>query len=100
MPCLVGCLAMFFPRLAIFIVWLASDYLQTAYQTVLWPVLGFILMPMTTLAYAFAWHNGGGSPTGSTLGAIVLVLGVLYDLGVIGGSASNQRARKAMMGGK
>ncbi len=92
MPCLVGILALFFPRLAILLVWLFSSYLQTAYQTVLWPVLGFLFMPLTTLAYAFAWHSGGGSVHG--LGLVVLIIAVLMDLGIIGGSASSRKAKR------
>ncbi len=94
MPCLVGCLALLFPRIALILVWLLSDYLEQAYQTLLWPVLGFFFMPLTTLAYAFAWHSGGGNPAGSTLGIIVLVVAVLIDLGIIGGGASRSEVRR------
>jgi hypothetical protein len=91
MPCLVGCLALFFPRIAIIIVWLASDYLEDAYQTALWPVLGFLFMPLTTLAYAWAWHTGGGTVSG--LGLAAVVLAVLVDLGIVGGGAASRRGR-------
>lgn len=82
MPCAVGCLAIFFPRIALIIVWLASDYLEAAYQTVLWPVLGFIFLPLTTLAYAWAM-NENGSVSGLYLVAVVAA--VLFDLGLLGG---------------
>jgi hypothetical protein len=91
MPCLIGCLALAAPRLAILLVVLFSDYLGEAYKTYLWPFLGFLFMPLTTLAYAWAWHQGGGSVQG--FGLIVVVIAVLLDLGVIGGNASNRRAR-------
>jgi hypothetical protein len=83
MPCLVGCLALFMPRLAIVLVAIFSDYLGQAYNhNILWPVLGFFFLPLTTLAYAWAWHQGGGSVSG--IGLIVTVLAVLCDLGLIG----------------
>ena len=50
MPCLVGCLALFFPRVAIILVVIFSDYLGRAYDGIFWPLVGFIFMPLTTLA--------------------------------------------------
>lgn len=89
MPCLIGCFALFMPRLALVLVWLFSDYLGTAYQTVIWPLLGFIFMPLTTLAYAWAWHYGHGSVAG--IGLVVVVLAVLIDLGLLGTSGASRR---------
>lgn len=88
MGCIIAGIAFFFPRLVMVVMVLAGDYLGRAYQTVLWPLLGFIFMPYTTLAYAWA-KNSHGSVDGVYLG--VVVLAVLVDLGVIGGGA---RARK------
>lgn len=92
MPCLIGCLALSMPRLALFLVWLFSDYLREAYQTVLWPLLGFFVMPLTTLAYAWAWHHGNGSVNG--IGLVVVVLAVLIDLGLLGTSESSRRSAR------
>ena len=52
MPCFVGCLALAMPRLTILLVVLLSDYIGRAYESLLWPILGFFFMPLTTLAYA------------------------------------------------
>lgn len=86
MGCLLAVLALFMPRLVIVLVVIFSDWLGAAYQTVLWPLLGFFFMPLTTLAYAAAWHMGGGSISG--LGIVIIVIAVLIDLGLIGGSAT------------
>ncbi len=91
MPCLVGILAFFFPRVAIVAVVIFSDYLGAAYQTVFWPLLGFIFMPLITLAYAWA-INANGSVSGGSL--VVVVLTVLIDLGILGGGASNRQVRR------
>jgi hypothetical protein len=88
MPCLVGCIALATPRLAIVLVVLCSDYIGRAYQTTLWPLLGFFFMPLTTLAYAWA-INSRGSVAGAHL--VVVVVAVLIDLGLIGGSARARR---------
>jgi len=92
MPCFMGCLALFFPRLAIILVWLFSDYLGRAYETVLWPLLGFFFLPLTTLAYAWA-VNTNGTVTGIYL--VVVVVAVLIDLGLLGSGADSGRRRYA-----
>ncbi len=91
MPCLVGILAFFFPRLAIVAVVIFSNYLGAAYQTVFWPLLGFLFMPLTTLAYAWA-INANGSVSGGYL--VIVILTVLMDLGILGGGASNRQVRR------
>jgi len=93
MPCLVGCLALAAPRFAILLVVVFSDYLGRAYETTLVPLLGFLFMPLTTLAYAWA-INSRGSVEGVHLAAVILA--VLIDLGLVGGSASGRyRSRRS-----
>jgi hypothetical protein len=89
MPCLVGCLALAAPRVAIVLVVLFSNYIGRAYETALWPLAGFVFVPLTTLAYAWA-INSRGSVAGVHL--VVVVIAVLIDLGLVGGSASGRRA--------
>lgn len=92
MPCLVASIAFFFPRLAMILLVIFSDYLGHAYHTVLWPLLGFIFLPYTTLAYAFA-INHHGSADGLYLALVVVA--VLIDIGVLGGgSRSAKRAKR------
>jgi hypothetical protein len=88
MPIVVGCLALIAPRFAIILVVVFSDYIGRAYETLLWPLLGFFFMPLTTLAYAWA-INSTGSVEGLQL--VVVVIAVLMDLGVVGGSAASRR---------
>ena len=76
------------PRFAIILVVIFSDYIGRAYQTAVWPVIGFLIMPLTTLAYAWA-INSRGSVAGIHLVAVVIA--VLLDLGLVGGSASRRR---------
>lgn len=88
MPCLVALLAYFAPRFAIVLVVLFSDYLGTAYESLLVPFLGFFFAPLTTLAYAWAIHSRG-SVEGFAL--VVVVLAVLADLGLIGRAAKERK---------
>ena len=90
MPCLLALIALAFPRLILFLVWLFSDYLGRAYDGIIIPLLGFFFLPLTTLAYAWA-INSRGSVEGVQL--IVVVLAVLLDLGLLGGSSRSRRKR-------
>ena len=90
MPCLIALLAYFAPRFAIVLVVLFSDYLGTAYRTILIPFLGFLFLPLTTLAYAWAIHSRG-SVEGLALAVVLLAL--LADLGLIGRAARERRKR-------
>lgn len=87
MPCLLALLALIAPRLVIVLLVIFSTYMSSAYQTILWPVLGFIFMPFTTLAYAFA-INSHGSVSGLYLALVVIA--VLFDLGSLGGAHSQR----------
>jgi len=91
MPCLIALLAFFFPRVVLVVLAATTAYLSTAYQTWLWPVLGFFFLPYTTLAYAWAWHAGGGQVAGAPL--IAVIVAVLIDLGVIGGGGAARRKK-------
>jgi hypothetical protein len=91
MPCAIGCLALTAPRVTLALVVLFSNYIGRAYQTTLWPLLGFFFMPLTTLAYAWA-INSHGSVAGGYL--VVVVLAILIDLGIVGGSAKNRYRRR------
>ena len=89
MGCLVAILAFVSPRLAIFVVWLATDLLSRAYDGWVIPLLGFFIVPWTTLAYAVMW--GIGSDGVSVIGWIIVVLALFTDLGSY---AHAQRSRK------
>jgi hypothetical protein len=55
----VGCIFVLFalisPRLALFLLWLFSDLLDRAFDSWVVPLLGFFLLPWTTLVYALMW---------------------------------------------
>lgn len=90
MPCLLAALAFFAPRVVIILLVIFSTYIGQAYQTVLWPLLGFFFAPYTTLAYAFT-INEHGAVEGIYL--LLVVIAVLFDLGVLGfgGQTGGQR---------
>src|SRR3954465_14757975 len=90
MPCLIVIVALTLPRLTLLVVWLFTNFLQRAYQTALWPILGFFFMPLTTLAYAWA-INAAGSVRGIYF--VVVLLAALIDLSTLGGGGGQARRR-------
>ena len=58
MGCFVVLFALISPRLAIIFVWLFSNVLERSFDDWWVPVLGFFLLPWTTLAWAFTWDSG------------------------------------------
>ena len=88
MPCCLGCIAAAFPRVALVLMWLLG-YGGRAFDTMLWPVLGFVFMPFTTCAYAIAGNEFGGVDKG--LGLVLLIIGIVLDLGSHGGGARGYR---------
>ncbi len=90
MPCLLTLLAIFFPRLIIVLLFLFTDYLGV-YETVIWPLLGFVFFPFTTLAYALA-INAAGEVQGIYL--VILVVAVLMDIGSWGGGSRSASRRR------
>jgi hypothetical protein len=63
-PCLVALLALISPRLALFFLWLFSDVLEDAYEDWIVPLIGFFVLPWTTLAYAVMWVSGANEVSG------------------------------------
>ena len=58
MPCLLALLALISPRLVLFLLWIFSDVLSHAYNSWILPLLGFFLLPWTTLVSALTWSAG------------------------------------------
>jgi hypothetical protein len=56
-PCLIVIIALFSPRLALILVALFSNLLSRAFDGVLVPLLGFFLLPWTTLMYALMYSS-------------------------------------------
>ena len=92
MGCFLAIGALFVPRFVIFLLWIFSDYLSRAFDTWLWPTIGFFFLPTTTLAYAVAQNefNGFGG-----IGLVILLVGFAIDLGLLGNGARNRRQQAA-----
>jgi hypothetical protein len=89
MGCIVALFALIGPRVALFVVWIFSDWLSRAFESWWLPVLGFFLLPWTTLAYTAMYVLGTNEVTG--IEWFFIVLGFLVDIGAVG---SGRRARQ------
>jgi hypothetical protein len=90
----VGCLVLVvflaFPRIALVLMFLFSNYLQRAYHGLLLPLLGFLFLPLTTLVYA--WMVNTRMPIAG-INLLILVITVVIDLGGLGGGEYHRRRR-------
>ncbi|MFW5876929.1 MAG: hypothetical protein ACOCXM_09345 [Myxococcota bacterium] len=92
MPCLFGCLALIFPRVALALVWfLVPGYLGRAVDPWWWGLLGFLFMPLTTLAFAYGINSVGPAGVMPPLGWVLVVVAGLVDLGLLGGGTRSSR---------
>ncbi len=89
MGCLLVLFAFISPRLALFAMFLFSDLLSRAFDSWVIPLLGFFLLPWTTLAYAAMW--GVGSDRVSGFEWFIVILAFAIDLGAY---ANKDRARR------
>ena len=91
MACFGALLALISPRLALFFVFLFSDLLGDAFDSWAVPLLGFLLLPWATLAYAVMWSAGLNGVTG--IEWFFVALGFLADLGSYAGGRRSQPTR-------
>lgn len=92
----MGCLAVLFalisPRLALFFIWIFSDLLSRAFDSWFVPLLGFFLLPWTTLAYAVMWSS---SDRVYGFEWFIVVLAFFFDLASYAGGSRGREASRA-----
>jgi hypothetical protein len=89
--CLFVLMAGFFPRIAFLVFWIARPaVVNAAFDTVIWPLLGLIFLPFTTLMYTLLWTPGIGV-TGFDW--VWIGIAVALDIGHYAGSAYANRDR-------
>jgi hypothetical protein len=77
MGCLFLLLMLISPRLGIIVLWAFTNYVSKAFDTWIWPLLGLIFLPWTTLLYILV-----AAPVGniSFWGWLFVLLGLLMDV--------------------
>jgi hypothetical protein len=69
------------PRLVLVGWWIFGDKVDAVWSTWVWPLLGIILLPWTTLFYVITWSAVGGVSGAEWL---LVALGVVLDIGTYG----------------
>lgn len=91
MPCLFALLAVAFPRIAIVLLWLFTNFFSGVYQGIIIPVLGFLFLPLTLIVYTYLQKTSAGVLSMQQL--IFLFIAVVLDLGLVGGGTWSGRRR-------
>jgi hypothetical protein len=80
------------PRIALFLWWIFGNKVDAAFDTWIWPLLGLVFLPWTTLFYVIAW-----SPIGGVTGAewLLVALGVALDVATYSARAAKTRYQHA-----
>lgn len=87
----MGWLVSLFARLALLVVWIATTLVNHAFHGGwILPLLGILLLPITTLVYVLVYYIAGGVTGWSWFW---VVLAVLLDLTATGSGAYNNRNR-------
>jgi hypothetical protein len=76
MPCLFALIALAAPRLLIVLLWLFTPWFDGIFPGILWPILGFILLPTTLLWYAAVQHWFGREWTLRPMVGLVVALAI------------------------
>ena len=84
MPCLVVLLALISPRLALVCVWIFSNILSRSFDSWIVPLIGFFVLPWTTLAYAGMWSAGSNQVYGFEW--FIVGIAFVVDVGSYAGS--------------
>jgi hypothetical protein len=90
--CFLALLALISPRLVLFLLWIFSNVLSRAFDSWIIPLLGFFLLPWTTLTYAAFWDWGSGNHV-TGFEWFLVVFAFLIDLGSYAQGRRSQYAR-------
>ncbi|GIK51801.1 MAG: hypothetical protein HUU03_03915 [Planctomycetaceae bacterium] len=90
MGCLAAVLGLMFPRLTLILLWIFTPYVQQgAFRFWLWPLLGILFAPFTSLALVWAFNTEFG-----ILQIIALIIGVSFDFGSTSNAERERRRRR------
>ncbi|HVN61080.1 MAG TPA: hypothetical protein VMT59_07435 [Gaiellaceae bacterium] len=76
------------PRIALIFVWIFSSRIGDAFSSWIWPALGFVFLPWTTLMYVLAWGPVYGV---SGWGWVLVALGLCLDAATYSGGYAKDR---------
>jgi hypothetical protein len=80
------------PRIALIFVWIFGDRVDAAFSSWVWPLLGLLFLPWTTLMYVLAWGPAYGV---SGWGWVLVAIGVFLDVATYSGRFAKDRYQPA-----
>jgi hypothetical protein len=93
MGCLFALVAVLSPRFAVVLMWIFTPWVDRAFGPIIWPILGIIFLPLTTLMYVILWNTSGRGVDGWEW--IFVILALFADLASYGGGAYGRRRSTA-----
>ena len=86
--CLLAFAAALAPRVVLILAWIFSNRWDLVWNTWIWPLLGIIFLPYTTIMYLLVWSSTGIQGWDW----MWIILGVILDVMKWGQIANNRRA--------
>lgn len=90
MCCFITLFLLVGPRVALIFMWLFSDLVTRAFPNFLFPLLGTIFLPFTTIFYVLAYQPVWGI---DGFGWFFVILGFIIDISSYGGGWWGNRGR-------
>ena len=91
MGCIFAVIALALPRTLMVFAFLLTDWFGRGFETQVWPILGFVFMPYTTLAYLAAMLNNNHTLSGGWLA--LFIVAIIVDVGHWGGGGVAYRRK-------
>lgn len=86
--CLLAMTAAFAPRVVLIIMWIFGWRVQAAFSSFIWPLLGIIFVPYTTIMWVLVWTPATGI---SGWDWLWIAMGLLLDIMKWGQIANNRK---------
>jgi hypothetical protein len=81
--CLLAIFGAVWPRLALAYLYFFTGIPARVFKTTLWPLLGFVFLPTTTLAYELCVNHWGSAE--NIWSMVIIIVALLHDVGHLGG---------------
>jgi hypothetical protein len=89
--CLLAAVGSFFPRIALLLMWIFTNYVDRAFTGILLPLVGLIFLPFTTIMFCLVYSPALGGVHGANW--IWVALGLLFDITSYSSGGYGQRQR-------
>jgi len=95
--CLLAMIGSFFPRIALLLMWIFTNYVDRAFSGFLLPLLGLIFLPLTTIMFCLVYSPAAGGVVGANW--IWVALGLLLDIMSYSSGGYGRRQRTSASAG-